>query len=264
MNRSIEDTPIVFIGAGNLGSNLAKSLYRKGFRIVQIYSHTLESARQLAEQVEADYTNSLSEVCPDARLYIVSLKDAPFLELLPQIVAGKRSDALFVHTAGSIPMSIWQGKVERYGVLYPLQTFTKQREVDFSEIHLFVEASSDAEAAWLRDFASVLSQHVHTADSEQRRRLHLAAVFACNFSNHMYALANELVKHSGLPFEVLLPLIDETARKVHALPPQEAQTGPAVRFDQNVIGAHLQMLQHEPEMQSIYELISKSIHHYHE
>ena len=264
MNRSIEDTPIVFIGAGNLGTNLAKALYRKGFRIVQIYSHTLESASALAQQVEAEYTNDLSAVCPDAGLYIVSLKDAPFLQLLPEIVAGKREDALFVHTAGSIPMEVWKGKVNHYGVLYPLQTFSKQREVDFSEIPLFVEASDEKHCTWLQNFASVLSSHVRVADSEQRRRLHLAAVFACNFSNHMYAMANVLVQHSGLPFEVLLPLIDETARKVHALPPKEAQTGPAVRFDQNVIGSHLKMLQDEPELQQIYELVSKSIHQYHE
>lgn len=130
MNRSIEDTPIIFIGAGNLATNLAKALYYKGFRIVQVYSRTEESARALAEQVEAGYTTDLQEISKEARLYIVSLKDAAFVELLPQITEGKQ-DALLVHTAGSIPMSVWEKYAERYGVFYPMQTFSKQREVNF-------------------------------------------------------------------------------------------------------------------------------------
>ena len=115
MKRSIEDTPIVFIGAGNLATNLAKALYHKGFRIVQVYSRTMESARTLAEKVEAEYTTDLQEVSKDAKLYIVSLKDAALVDLLPQITEGKQN-SLLVHTAGSIPMSIWEGHAERYGV----------------------------------------------------------------------------------------------------------------------------------------------------
>ena len=123
MKRSIEDTSIVFIGAGNLATNLAKALYRKGFRIEQIYSRTEESARSLAQMVEAEYTTELSAVVEDAQLYIVSLKDAAFVQLLPEIVTGK-SSALWVHTAGSISMDIWEGQVERYGVFYPMLTFS--------------------------------------------------------------------------------------------------------------------------------------------
>lgn len=133
MKRSIEDTSVVFIGAGNLATNLAKALYYKGFRIVQVYSRTEESARTLAQAVEAAYTTDLSSVAADARLYIVSLKDAAFVQLLPEIVAGKEN-ALWVHTAGSIPMDVWAGKVNRYGVFYPMQTFSKQRTVDFRQI----------------------------------------------------------------------------------------------------------------------------------
>ena len=244
MKRSIEDTSVVFIGAGNLATNLAKALYYKGFRIVQVYSRTEESARTLAQAVEAAYTTDLSSVAADARLYIVSLKDAAFVQLLPEIVAGKEN-ALWVHTAGSIPMDVWAGKVNRYGVFYPMQTFSKQRTVDFRT---------------LKDIASVLSENVYEADSEQRKSLHLAAVFTCNFTNHMYALAAGLLKKYGLPFEVMLPLIDETARKVHELEPRLAQTGPAIRYDENVINNHLQMLSDEPGMQELYRLISESIH----
>lgn len=261
MKRSIEDTSIVFVGAGNLATNLAKALYRKGFRIVQVYSRTEESARMLAGEVEADYTTDLEQLVPDARLYIVSLKDAALVELLPAIVAGKNENVLFVHTAGSIPMNVWEGKARQYGVFYPMQTFSKQREVDFAEIPFFIEASSAEEVEFLKAIAATLSNHIYEATSEQRKSLHLAAVFTCNFTNHMYALAAELLKQYNLPFEVMLPLIDETARKVHELEPKAAQTGPAMRYDENVINHHLGMLADHPEMQRLYQLISQSIHH---
>lgn len=263
MNRSIEDTPIVFVGAGNLATNLAKALYRKGFRIVQIFSRTEESARSLALQVEADYTTDLKELTEDAKLYIVSLKDAAFVELLPQIAEGKEH-ALLVHTAGSIPMSVWEGHTQRYGVFYPMQTFSKQREVKFDEIPFFIEAKTAEDVALLKAIAATLSDHVYEASSEQRKSLHLAAVFICNFTNHMYALAADLLEKYQLPFNVMLPLIDETARKVHELAPRDAQTGPAVRYDKNVIENHLAMLADLPALQEIYKLMSKSIHEHHQ
>lgn len=259
--RSVEDTPIVFVGAGNLATNLAKALYRKGFRIVQVYSRTEEAASALSRQVEADYTTNLEEISTSARLYIVALKDSAFEELLPAIVAGKPKDALLVHTAGSLSMSIWQGQAaEHYGVFYPMQTFSKQRETDFTGIPFFIEASSPADVELLKNIAGTLSERVYEADSEQRKSLHLAAVFCCNFTNHMYTLSARLLKKYDLPFDVMLPLIGETARKVHELEPEDAQTGPAVRYDENVIGNHLKMLSDEPRMQKLYELISRSIH----
>ena len=260
MKRSIEDTPVVFIGAGNLATNLAKALYYKGFRIVQVYSRTEESARALAEKVEADYTTDLQEISKDAKLYIVSLKDAAFVELLPQITEGKQK-SLLVHTAGSIPMSVWEGHAER--VFYPMQTFSKQREVDFQEVPFFIEAKRAEDTELLKAIASTLSEKVYEADSEQRKSLHLAAVFICNFTNHMYALAADLLEKYNLPFEVMLPLIDETARKVHELAPRDAQTGPAVRYDENVMSNHLAMLVDSPALQEIYKLMSKSIHEHH-
>ena len=262
MKRSIEDTPVVFIGAGNLATNLAKALYYKGFRIVQVYSRTEESARALAEKVEADYTTDLQEISKDAKLYIVSLKDAAFVELLPQITEDKQK-SLLVHTAGSIPMSVWEGHAERYGVFYPMQTFSKQREVDFQEVPFFIEAKRAEDTELLKAIASTLSEKVYEADSEQRKSLHLAAVFICNFTNHMYALAADLLEKYNLPFEVMLPLIDETARKVHELAPRDAQTGPAVRYDENVMSNHLAMLVDSPALQEIYKLMSKSIHEHH-
>lgn len=259
MKRSIEDTSIAFIGAGNLATNLAVALYKKGFRIVQIYSRTEESAGKLAQAVEASCTTDLNEVVTDAQLYVVSLKDDAFLELLPRMVEG-RGQGLWVHTAGSISMNVWQGQAERFGVFYPMQTFTKARLVDFREIPVFVESNSEADTRFLKDIAAALSGCVYECTSEERQSLHLAAVFACNFTNHMYALASRLLAKYNLPFEAMLPLIDETARKVHAMNPQAAQTGPAVRYDRQVIDKHLAMLSDEPEMRQIYRLLSESIH----
>nr|WP_320058102.1 F420-dependent NADP oxidoreductase [uncultured Bacteroides sp.] len=259
MKRSIEDTPIVFIGAGNLATNLAKALYRKGFRIVQVYSRTKESARTLADAVEAEFTTDLGEVVTNAELYIVSLTDSAFIQLLPQIAAQKEG-ALLVHTAGSLPMDVWQGVTPRYGVLYPMQTFSKLQDTDFSQIPFFIEACSVEDADFLKKIASILSKKVYDSTSEQRRSLHLAAVFTCNFTNHMYALAAELLQKYHLPFDAMLPLIDETSRKVHTLQPKQAQTGPALRCDQNVIDSHLAMLADEPQMQEIYRLLSEDIY----
>lgn len=259
MKRSIEDTSIVMVGAGNLATNLAKALYYKGFRIEQVYSRTQESAQALAQVVEASWTIDLNKLADDAQLYIVSLKDDVLVGRLSDIVHGHEK-SLWVHTAGSIPMAIWQDHVEQYGVFYPMQTFSKEREVNFEEIPIFVEGNSTLVTEYLKAIAGTLSSKVYEATSLQRKCLHLAAVFTCNFSNHMYALADELLKKYDLPFDAMLPLIDETARKVHEIAPRQAQTGPAVRFDVNVMDSHLQMLADEPGMQDIYRLLSESIH----
>lgn len=251
---------IVLIGAGNLATNLGKELYKKGYKISQVYSRTESSARQLANILSSAYTTSLDELANTADLYIVSLKDSAFIDLVPAITHG-REKALFVHTAGSIPLEIWhQSPIARYGVLYPMQTFSKECEVEFKNIPFFIEAGRKEDLYFLKDLAGELSTHVYEINSEQRKHLHLAAVFACNFTNHMYALAATIVDQYQLPFEILLPLIEETVRKVHYLGPQMAQTGPAVRYDQNVINNHLELLKNDSIMQEIYEKLSKSIY----
>ena len=161
-------------------------------------------------------------------------------------------------------MRIWEGYAERYGVFYPMQTFSKQREVCFREIPFFIEAQRPEDAEFLKAIAGTLSENVYEATSEQRKSLHLAAVFSCNFTNHMYALTADLLKKYNLPFDIMLPLIDETACKVHELAPRDAQTGPAVRYDENVISSHLAMLADSPALQEIYKLMSKSIHEHHQ
>ena len=162
--------------------------------------------------------------------------------------------------AGSIPMSMFRGMALHYGVLYPMQTFSKQREVDFLKIPCFVEANDEFALRQIGDLAHQVSQRVYQLSSEDRRYLHLSAVFACNFVNHCYAISQDILQERGIPFDVMLPLIDETAAKVHELSPMDAQTGPAVRYDTNVIRAQGALLKANPIVKDIYDRMSMSIH----
>ena len=235
---------IVFIGAGNLATRLSLAMQRVGMQIGQVYSRTPENARQLATKLGCPWTTDFSALQPD---------------LVEAIAKVKPNNGLWIHTAGSMPMNIFEGHAARYGVLYPLQTFSKGREVSFDVIPLFLEANTQKEADYLKNVASALSENVRFMSSEKRRSLHLAAVFACNFTNHIYALSYKLLEEEGISADVLLPLIDETAAKIHLMSPAAAQTGPAIRYDENVINKHLAML-NDPDMKSIYRLLSQSIH----
>ena len=156
-------------------------------------------------------------------------------------------------------MSVFDCYADHYGVFYPMQTFSREREVNFSEIPCFLEASDNQALELIEQVATSVSQKVYCLSSEQRRYLHLAAVFACNFVNHCYAIACDLLKMNDIPFEVIYPLIDETARKVHVMSPEQAQTGPAVRYDRNVIAKHSEMLQHNQIVREVYDKMSISI-----
>jgi predicted short-subunit dehydrogenase-like oxidoreductase (DUF2520 family) len=179
-------------------------------------------------------------------------------DVVQQLVQG-REEQFFAHTAGSMPLELFQGMARHYGVFYPMQSFTKERCVDFSEIPVFLEASDVQTLTLLKTLSATLTPHVYELSTDERRYLHLAAVFACNFANHCYALSAEILQQHGLPFNVMLPLIDETARKVHYLSPLEAQTGPAIRYDLNVINKQQQLLD-DPAMKELYERLSKSIY----
>lgn len=247
---------IVLIGAGNVATHLGKAFVDNGFQILQVYSRTEDSAKQLAEKLQADFTTDLERINREADLYVFSVKDAELtdvLENLPEL------NGLFVHTAGSVPMSVFADYHAHYGVIYPLQTFSKIKEVDFRMIPLFIEANSLEDESRLRVIASELSDSVTVLSSEKRKYLHLAAVFACNFVNHLYYQASQILESQDLSRDLLFPLILETADKVKTLHPLEAQTGPAVRYDTNVIEKHLQMLENAPEQQEIYRLLSDSI-----
>ena len=247
---------IVFIGAGNLATRLSLAMQRVGMQIGQVYSHTEASARQLATRLGCPWTNDLSALQEDGDLYVFSLKDTVLSDVISKV---KPNNGMWVHTAGSMPMSVFEGYAQRFGVLYPLQTFSKGRNVNFDVIPIFLEANTDKNADYLKNIASALSENVRFMSSEKRRSLHLAAVFACYFTNHIYTLSYKLLENESIPADVLLPLIDETVSKIHSMPPAAAQTGPAIRYDENVINKHLAMLD-DPDMQAIYRLLSQSIH----
>lgn len=249
---------IVLIGAGNLSTHLGKALHAAGHDMVQVFSRTMQSAETLASLLDAEPLTDMAQVRDDADVYIFSVKDSALEQLISQLCGGEKK--VFLHTAGSMPMSVFRGKALHYGVLYSMQTFSKQREVDFSIIPCFIEANDEFALKQIEGLAGQISHRVFQLSSEDRKYLHLSAVFACNFANHCYAASQELLQQHGIPFDVMLPLIDETAAKVHGMTPKEAQTGPAVRYDENVIGKQIQLLENQPYFQKIYDSMSKSIH----
>lgn len=249
---------VVIIGSGNVATHLSLAMVSlEGIEICQVYSPTEAHAEILAERLNCDFVTDPTQIRRDADVYLFALKDQA---LEPVIRAVPANNGLWLHTSGSMPMQVFAGYTERYGVLYPLQTFSKSREISFRGIPLFIECHREEDKNCLEELARRLSGKVCELSSEKRRSLHLAAVFACNFTNHIYALAEEILAKEGLSRDYLFPLIDETATKVRELPAQEAQTGPAIRYDENIINKHLGMLADDPDVQTLYRLLSQSIH----
>lgn len=250
---------IVFVGAGRLAVNLGRSLFEAGHDIVQVYSRSIGSAAEMAAVVGGVPTDDINKLSSVADVYIIAVTDAAMPDLIPLVCKG-REQKVFVHTAGSMPMEVFGGMALHYGVLYPMQSFSKEREVDMEEVPCFIEASDDYASGVIEQLASSVSRRVSFLSSADRRYLHLAAVFACNFVNHCYAISSEILAEHGIPFDVMFPLIDETARKVHRMEPAKAQTGPAVRYDENVIRSQSMLLRGNPLVKDIYERMSMSIH----
>lgn len=270
---------IVLIGAGNLATHLGKALHAAGHDMVQVFSRTMQSAETLASLLDAEPLTDIAQVRDDADVYIFSVKDSALVQLVAQLCRHEADglgedgavnalrkakkgehERVFLHTAGSMPLSVFKGMAQHYGVLYPMQTFSKQREVDFSIIPCFVEANDEFAQKQIEGMAREISGRVYQLSSEDRKYLHLSAVFACNFANHCYAISQELLEEHGIPFDVMLPLINETAAKVHEMKPKDAQTGPAVRYDENVIGKQSKLLENHPHFKKVYDSMSKSIH----
>ena len=249
---------IVLVGAGGLATNLGLALHEAGHDVLAVFSRTMEHARILAERIGSQPTDDICALPNEADLFIVSVKDAVLTDVVQQLMQG-REEQYFAHTAGSMSLTLFQGMARHYGVFYPMQSFSKERRINFSEVPVFLEASDVQTLTLLKTLSATLTPHIYELSTDERRYLHLAAVFACNFANHCYALSAEILQQHGLPFSVMLPLIDETARKVHYLSPLEAQTGPAIRYDLNVINKQQQLLD-DPAMKELYERLSKSIY----
>lgn len=245
------------IGSGNLASNLANALSTMGHIIQQIYSYHEENAKQLASLFDkTNYTNQLSEIETNADLYIFSIKDNVLQSVISNI---PKNNGIWVHTAGSMDINVFEEYTKSYGVFYPLQTFSKKKQLSWNSIPILIEASNEESRHMLSELANSISESVSEISSDKRKYIHLSAVFACNFTNCMYSLGQDYTEKAGLPFDILLPLINETASKVNILPPIEAQTGPAVRMDSFVIDKHLAIIDN-PLYKNIYKQISEAIY----
>ena len=230
---------IVIIGRGNVASNLDYAFRKKGVACQMV------SSREGLEHV------------PAANVYIYAVKD----EALPQVAAQvvNKEKSLHLHTSGSMPMSVFGADKPHAGVFYPFQTFSKARLIeDFSTVPVFFEARGIDDISAVYSLALTITSHVYETTQHDRERLHVAGVYACNFTNLMYTMAAELLKDTHIPFSALLPLIDETAAKIHSLAPRDAQTGPARRGDENVMKHHLDILP-TAEQRELYQRLSEEI-----
>lgn len=245
---------VVIIGSGNVATSLAHGLAAHG-EVAQIYSRQLAHAQELATAIGCpDYTDDLNNLVPDADAYIIAVRDDVIADV---IAAVPDNGALWIHTSGSKTIDLFAGRRSRYGVLWPMQSFTREMVVSLDDVHFFVEANNEAAMNDLMELGRMLSHHVIEADSDRRLQLHVASVFSCNFANHMWTLAKEVLDEGGLPFDALKPLIRTTVDKLDKLSPAQSQTGPAIRHDKQVIDSHLAML--DGDKHDIYDQLSQSI-----
>ncbi|AOM78322.1 Rossmann-like and DUF2520 domain-containing protein [Pedobacter steynii] len=247
---------IVCIGSGNVATHFSNAFKSAGSELVQIWSKNPEHAAELAIKTGAKPIADLKEIDNNADVYLIAVKDDAIEEVIAQLSAVK---GMIVHTSGATDIDVFPATIAKYGVLYPLQTFSKHKAIDFNQVPLCIEAKDEEILKSLKSIALMLSPLVYEVNSEKRRILHLSAVFACNFVNHLYTLSNEILQRNELDFEILRPLIMETAEKVQNAFPVDVQTGPAIRNDEQTITKHKELLSNMPELKDIYETLSKSI-----
>lgn len=253
----------VVIGSGNVATHLATAL-APYVEILQIFSRDILHARELADRISSSCvaTNDVTAICPNADLYLMSVADDSIASLLQQIPC-PNNDGIWVHTSGSVGVDVFVELRGHFGVFYPLQTFSKHKAVDMKSVPFFIEGSSSFVEKCLLDLAGKISDNVRLLNSEGRRRLHVAAVFACNFVNYMWAVADRQLRLCGTDIHALDPLLKETMEKITTLSPAEAQTGPARRGDKHIIDSHIKMLSGDDAQ--LYEILSNQIYKtYHE
>jgi predicted short-subunit dehydrogenase-like oxidoreductase (DUF2520 family) len=247
---------VSFAGAGKVAGALCKAMHRSGFNIQQIVSQNESNGRLLSNFCNARWSADL--IFSDLTdIIIVAVPDHVLKNVLNNIKCGK--ETLVVHTAGSMGLDVFPIQISRTGVLYPLQTFSRERELVFKDLPFFLEASDSMSETILNTITESVGGRAYYADSEQRILVHLAAVFINNFTNHMFTIGNELILRSGFSFEVFEQLIKETISKALEMGPHNAQTGPASRNDLNTIEKHMNLLSFSPEMQCVYREITRSI-----
>lgn len=247
---------IAFIGAGNVAWHLAHAMDKAGHSISQIISRTEESAKELAVNFGAHFSTNLNSLYAKNDVCLICVPDDQLemvLEKMPPV------NAILAHTCGPKPMEMLYQKSSVYGIFYPLQTFSKHRELNMLEVPVMIEASSPIAHQTLFSLADDISNRVMNVNSEDRRKYHLSAVFTNNFVNYLYSLSDQYLEMNQLDFEVLKPIILETAEKIRSMKPEDAQTGPARRGDIHTLEKHIEMLGENSELKEVYELLSKSL-----
>jgi predicted short-subunit dehydrogenase-like oxidoreductase (DUF2520 family) len=251
---------VTLIGSGNVATWMAQRLqHSEHFPITQVYSRKLENAQRLADLCGAQAIDNIKDLNPDNQIFIFALADKAYQEILPRLPY--RLPAAFL-TSGTVSCQCLKDYADHYGVIYPLQTFTKSQDMRALEVPLCLEsdfAGDCKEQMW--SLARELSPTCYEVSEAQRAKMHVAAVFACNFSNAMYQIAYKLLKENGLPFEILLPVLRQTVEKVSQMTPAEAQTGPAVRGDINVMEKQMESLE-DDQLRDLYRTMSELIGDY--
>lgn len=247
------------IGSGRVAHHLAPALVRSGMECVVVYSPTLSHAEELAEQVQSMAVDNLSSITKaDVDFVLLSIKDDALSDVI-QAFPSDYSQPLF-HTSGSTPIEVLD-RVKHYGVLYPMQTFSKDRVIKIEEVPFFIETNDEVSEKLLLEITKQIgAADVHPLSSDNRGRLHLASVFACNFTNHLYAISDQVLREIGLDFGILQPLLEETLNKALSYPPKDVQTGPALRGDKKTMDRHISLLENHPDYQELYKILSESIY----
>lgn len=242
---------IVIIGSGNVAYHLAKAFMEKQISVSQIFGRNEIAMKEISAEFNIPYSTQNLEY---ADLYLISVNDSSIEEVSAKIL---NKNALVAHTSGSVSRDTLSGNY-RKSVFYPLQTFSKSKKIVYSEIPFFIDAENDEDKIILKNLAEKISDKVLFADDEKRKYIHLTAVFACNFVNHLYARAKEISDSQDIPFEYFLPLINETTQKINELEPKLAQTGPAIRNDEKVLKIHEELITDDEHLK-IYKTMNESI-----
>lgn len=250
---------ISLVGAGRVARHLGKALQTE-HEIVQIFSRNIDRAKTLAKQLNAEAISTIDQLNAEVDLVVIAVSDQSISQVI-QTIAPIFSQSLIVHTSGSTDINILSDHYPRSGVFYPLQTFSLDRDIDWKSTPLFVEACQTEDVKLLSNLAQSLSDRVYGYRSKQRQTLHLAAVFACNFSNYCYDIAKQIMDAEQVDFSLLYPLMLETADKATQYEPKSMQTGPAMRRDENILQLHETLLtqMQRQDLKEIYQLMSEQL-----
>ncbi|MFH0999198.1 MAG: DUF2520 domain-containing protein [Bacteroidota bacterium] len=246
----------VIIGSGNVATHLSKAILNAGMEICGIYSRSEKNAQILAQELKVKIIPDLDNIPQNADACILAVSDSALEEVVEKLSS---FNGILMHTSGSISLNVFPSNHTKTAVFYPLQTFSKAKTLDFSRIPILLESKNESVLQLIKELAGKLSSNTLVIDSAQRKQLHVAAVFACNFSNYMFHIASDLVSDADLNFEILKPLIKETVEKLNSLSPKEAQTGPAARNDIKILNTHLSLLENHQDYRNLYQLISNQI-----